>query len=105
MAFALKRDNEFERWLRPFTGLLMLPGYRRELVERTRLFYDLYWQLLALGFTEQQIADHAVEWRWPSQIPGEVALDLAVFDLAKQWNLEVSERFDVYPALRHPRNR
>lgn len=104
MAFALKRDNEFERWLRPFTGAVLLPGYRRELIERTRLFFDLYWQLLALGFTEQQIADHAVEWRWPSQLPEEIALDQAVLDLARERDLKVSERFDVYPESRHPRH-
>ena len=93
MAFALKRDLQFEHWLKPFTGSVMLPGYRRELCKRSRLFFELYWQLLDLGFTEQQIADHAVEWRWPSQLPSEIALDQAVFDLAKQEGLQVGERF------------
>jgi len=102
MTFAL-RENELERWLKPFTGAVMLPGYRRELIERTRLFFDLYWQLLELGFTEQQIADHALEWRWPSQLPSEIALDQAVFDLAKEWNIGASDTFGVYSEAKHPR--
>ncbi len=93
MAFALKRDRQFEHWLKPFTASVMLPGYRRALIERSRLFFELYWQLLDLGFTEQQIADHALEWRWPSQLPSEIALDQAVFDLAKQEDLQVGKRF------------
>jgi len=49
----------------------------------SRLFFDLYWQLLELGYTEQQIADHAVLWGHRSQLPGEITLMQAVFDLAE----------------------
>ncbi len=104
MAFAMRRDNEFEHWLQPFTGAVMLPGYRRQLRKTTRLWFELYWQLLALGFTEQQLADHALEWRWVSKLPDDLALDQAVMDLAREWGIEVRDEFDPFTEANHPRH-
>lgn len=93
MAYALKKDREIEYWMKPFIGRVRMSGYKSRLFENTRLFFDLYWQLLNLGCTEQQIADHAVMWGARSQLPGEIALAQAVFDLAERQGLECSEMF------------
>ena len=79
--------------MRPFTAPVRMPGYRRCLHTNTRLFFDLYWQLLELAYTEQQIADHAVLWGHRSRLPGEIALAQAVFDLAAHRQLARSGEF------------
>lgn len=91
--FGLKRDREIERWLRPFAARVRMPGYKLVTLESTRLFFHLYWNLEQLGYTEQQIADHAVTWAYRSQIPRELALVQAVFDLAEHNGIEASEPF------------
>lgn len=91
--FGLQLDREIERWMRPFAARVRMPGYRLETFESTKLFFHLYWKLEKLGFTEQQIADHAVTWGHRSQLPREIALVQAVFDLAEHHGLEVGEPF------------
>lgn len=93
MTFAPSTEHETERWLEPFTARVRMPGYRRQLFESTRLFFDLYWQLLELGYSEQQIADHAVMWGARSQLPRELVIAQAVFDLAEHNSLSLSPAF------------
>lgn len=93
MRFGLKRDREIERWLKPFTARVRMPGYQLVTFESTRLFFHLFWKLEMLGYTEQQIADHAVTWGHRSQLRRELALVQAVFDLAEHNELEVTEPF------------
>jgi len=89
----LQKEKDIERWLEPFTFRARLPGYKVVRFESTKLFFHLYWKLLLLGFTEQQIADHAVTWGHRSQLPRETALVLAVFDLADHHELKACGDF------------
>ena len=91
--FGLKRDREIERWLQPFAARVRLPGYKLVTFESTGLFFHLYWKLEQLGYSEQQIADHAVTWSHWSQLPPALALVQAVFDLAEHNGIEASEPF------------
>ena len=93
MAFGLKTEKQFEEWLRPFAAPVRFPGYKRGMFKSTKLFFELYWQLLAMGYSEQQIADHAVGFWRISPLPPELALEYAVFHLANHQELECPERF------------
>ena len=92
------RESEIEYWLRPFTGRVTMPGYRHVLHTDTRLCFDLYWQLLELGYTEAQLADDVVFRRWGKGIPVpvEVAFTKTVYGLARHQGLMPSERFNCY---------
>lgn len=93
----LMRDNEIERWMKPFAARVRMPGYKRVTHQSTRLFFHLYWRLEQIGYTEHQIADHAVALGHQAQLPREIALTRAVFDLAAHNDLQVAEPF--YPYL------
>jgi len=49
--------------------------------------------LLPRAPVEQQLADHAVTWGHRSQLPREIALVLAVFDLPEHHELKVCGSF------------
>ena len=89
----LKHEKEIERWLKPFAARVRMPGYKLQMFQSTKLFFHLYWKLENLGFTEQQIADHAVTWGCQSQLPRELALVQAVFDLADHHGIVAMEPF------------
>lgn len=92
--FGLRKEKDIEWWLLPHRCRVRMPGYRVEEFLSTRLFFHLYWKLQVLGYTEQQIADLALAWRHRSGgTPAEVALVLAVFDLADYWELDACEPF------------
>ena len=91
--------------MRPFTGVVMLPGCKREMWTETRLFFDLYWQLLWLGYTEDQLADHVIRKRWETKppMPEAIAFVKAVYDLADHKNLMPSSAFFPHTKGNHPR--
>ena len=95
MAQWFDSTRDLEESLRPYTGALVLPGQRLRLKTSSRLLFDLYWQLLAIGYTCEQVAGHALAKRWESRPPlqEDLAFALAVFDLARHKNLVPSDCF------------
>lgn len=93
MSFGLWKELEVEKWLRPFAARVRMPGYQSQTFKSSRLFFHLYWRLKMLGFTEQEIADHAVAWCFHSKLPKEIALTQAVFELAAHNEIEANEPF------------
>jgi hypothetical protein len=106
MARLFQKESEVEYWMQPYTGLLMLPGYRRELHTNTRLFWDYYWQLLWLGYQETQLADYVIRRRWERRppVPVEIAFAKAVYYLADRRGLKPSRAFNYFPEGNHPRD-
>lgn len=102
-----RREGEIEYWLRPYIGLVMMPGYRRVMHQDTRLVFDLYWKLLARGYSETQLADYVVRRRWDHDPPASeaVAFAKAVLHLARGQKLRPSPAFNYYfDPDNHPRD-
>ena len=101
--FMTEAESEF--LMRPFTGVVMVPGYRRERYTETRLFYDLLWLLLRLGYSEEQLVDFAISKRWSTRppLPEKIAYAKAIYILARQNNLRPSPEFSPCFEDQHPR--
>jgi hypothetical protein len=99
MAQWFQKESELEYWMQPYTGMVMMPGYKRVLHTDTRLFFELYHQLLAMGYQETQLADDVVFRRWGKgdAIPVEIAFAKTVFGLARHKNLKPSATFNCLP--------
>lgn len=91
--------------MQPFTGMVMVPGNRRELRTETRLFFDLYWQLLRLGYTEDQLAEYVIRKRWETMppMPEGIAFVKAIYRLAEHKELSPSKVFTPLFGKLHPR--
>ena len=88
MAFLFDEENTLEWWLEPCSSWLTGYGYKDQKHTNTRVFWNTYWQLLDLGFTEQQIVDHTIAWRYYlNGVSFDLAMTAAVQDLAKEWGL------------------
>jgi len=97
MAFGFQKEKDYEQWwLHPFAARVCVPGHELKVFESTRLFFHLYWRLLKFGYTEPQLADHAGAWSRLSRLPLELALVVAVFDLALHNSIEAAEPFFVF---------
>jgi hypothetical protein len=104
MALTFQRENQLEPWLRPFVSSALMPGYRRVLIEQTRLFWIAYWDLMVkVGFTDGQIADYALYCKHEilGGLPDEIAMADAVFDLARHHGLTVWPEFRQYERAPH----
>ncbi len=106
MARWFSKESEIEYWMRPYTGLVMMPGYERVLHNNTRLFFDFYWQLLLMGYSETQLADYVVRRRWGTKPPAphDLAFVKAVYHLARHKQLRPSRAFNYFPDGNHPRD-
>lgn len=100
------KEADLEHWLKPFTGMVMVPGNRREHMTETRLFFDLYWQLLCLGYGEDQLAEYVIRKRWETHppMPEGIAFVKMVFWLAEHKGLSPSKKFTPLFAPEHPRD-
>lgn len=100
MAATFIREAEIEYWLAPFTGTALLPGYRRVHLTETRLFWNTYWQLLSRGYSEQELADHAMWWVVAHRpLPYEASFVLAMLDTGKQIGVDRPDRFCLYKGV------
>jgi hypothetical protein len=76
-----------------------MPDYSQQLYTDTRMFWHCYWKLLNHGFSEGQLSDYALQWRWYYNQPYELAMSQSVMHLAREHNLvdpEVVHGFREY---------
>lgn len=104
MAFLFEEEKDIESWMRPFTSRVRMPDYSRRLHTDTRLFWLHYWHLLDLGYSEGQLSDYALQWRWYYTQPYELALSQSVLHLGHKHAVERPAIFPGYPEHLYPRD-
>ena len=102
MAFLFDEEKDIESWMRSFTALVRMPDYSKRLYTDTRLFWMSYWRLLELGYSEGQLSDYAIQWRWYYSQPYELALSQSVLHLGREHSVQRPDIFPGYPEHLHP---
>ena len=93
MAFGLAGERDIERWLQPYTAAVTFANEPKRMSKNTRLFFMLYRHLIAFGVDEETIAAYAQSIEVHEKLHRDFAMTKAVFNLAKDWNVELPRDF------------